>query len=115
MGEQRRANTYSNYNSLLMSRFIGSHQDFTDGTPVEEDRISVVSSTISERSSFYCSSSLAPRQSAQARLQMFQSHLRATCITPSRSPVLNPIADSVSEIDSSDIRPDDQPPGSDVD
>lgn len=98
-----------------MSRFIGTHPDFTDGIPIEEDRISVVSSTISERSSFYCSSSMAPRLSAQSKLQTFQSHLRATCITPSRSPVLYPIVDSVSEIDSYDIQPEEQPPDSDVD
>lgn len=112
--EQKR-NTHSNYNTLLMSRFIGTHPDFTDGIPIEEDRISAVSSTISERSSFYCSSSMAPRLSAQSKLQTFQSHLRATCITPSRSPVLYPIVDSVSEIDSYDIQPEEQPPDSDVD
>lgn len=111
--EQKR-NVYSLYNNLLMSRFIGTPQDLIDNINFEEDRISVVSSTISEHSSFYNSSSMAP-MSTQSRLQMYQLWLRASCTSPTRSSALNPISDSVSEVDSFDNQLDEKPPNSDVD
>lgn len=97
-----------------MSRFTGTPQDLTDNINLEEDRISVVSSTISDHSSFYNSSSMAP-MSSQSRLQMFQHWIRASCTTHTRFPALNSLTDSVSEIDYFEIQPDEGPPDSDVD
>lgn len=96
-----------------MSRFTKTPQDLTDRINFEEDRISVASSIISEHS-FYNSFSKAPMKS-QPQLEMFQYWLQATCTTPTRSPALNTISDSVSEVDSFDIQLDEEPPDSEVD